>query len=133
MADSNLSQLSNSCSLPLAKTNQSSMIDVQVLRTEKQSLQMKVKSFIDKLKSGSYSIDMEKVHNTFQDLMLKIEQLNQSTANVLSFQETANILQRLIHLNNTLTIGFKKQQKSQTLTKKLLPYKTMPLKHLVLI
>ena len=119
MADSHLSQLSNSCSLSFAKTNQSGTIDVRALRAEKRSLQTKVESFIDELKSGSYSVHTEKTHNIFQDLTLKIAQLNQSAANVLSFQEAANLSQRLIHLNNALTVGFKEWQKSQTLTEKI--------------
>ena len=116
MADSHLSQLSNSCSLSFAKTNQSGTIDARALRAEKRSLQTKVESFIDELKSGSYSVHTEKTHNIFQDLTLKIAQLNQSAANVLSFQEAANLSQRLIHLNNALTVSFKEWQKSQTLT-----------------
>ena len=48
MADSHLSQLSNSCSLPFAETNQSGTIDARALRAEKRSLQTKVESFIDK-------------------------------------------------------------------------------------
>ena len=119
MADSHLSQLSNSCSLSFAKTNQSGTIDARALRAEKRSLQTKVESFIDELKSGSYSVHTEKAHNIFQDLTLKIAQLNQSAANVLSFHEAANLSQRLIHLNNALTVSFKEWQKSQTLTEKI--------------
>ena len=119
MADSHLSQLSNSCSLSFAKTNQSGTIDARALCAEKRSLQTKVESFIDELKSGSYSVHTEKAHNIFQDLTLKIAQLNQSAANVLSFHEAANLSQRLIHLNNALTVSFKEWQKSQTLTEKI--------------
>ena len=91
MADCHLSHLSNSYSLPLAKTNQSGTIDARVLRAKKRSLQTKFESFMDKLKLGSYSVCTEKTHNIFQDLTLKIAQLNQSATNVLSFQEAANL------------------------------------------
>ena len=119
MSDSHLSQLSNSCSLAFAKTNQSGTIDARALRAEKRSPQTKVESFIDKLKFGSYSVYTKKAHNIYQDLTLKIAQLNQSTANLLSFQEAANLSQRLIYLNNALTVSFKEWQKSQTLTEKI--------------
>ena len=38
---------------------------------------------------------------------------------MLSFQEALNLSQKLIHLNNALTVGFKECQKSQTLTEKI--------------
>ena len=111
MADSTLSQ----CSFPLAKTYQSGTIDALALRAKRRSLQMKV----DRLKYGSYSVDTQKIQNTFQDLTLKILQLNKSAANLLSFQKVANLSQRSIYVNKALTVGFKEWQKSQNLTEKI--------------